>query len=103
MTTASLVEMSACDWASGSRNLYFVPLACASLVGLVACDDTGSPVRRSVVPHDGATPPGEQPTAAGGDSELERATGPKAAASPQPNRACAAGVTMPLGNTYASL
>lgn len=73
-------------------------LTCASLVVLAACADDPAPAPRKTVPHDVA-PPHAPPSSTDGTPAIDR---PEAAATvpPQPERTCAPGVTMSLGNTY---
>lgn len=97
MATACLDEML-----SFGAHRYLLALPLASLAGLAACDDsTGTPARPRIEVDDGAYPPFSKPQApptGEGDPQAEPQAAP-----PQPHRACAADVNMPLGNTYTEL
>lgn len=85
---------------NGSTAGHLVTLACASLTSLVACDGAGASARpRADVAESYDTPTLDDETPA----EVPRPPTAPTAAPGLTNRACAAGVRMPLGNAYATL
>ncbi len=89
-----------------TRTRTLVALSYAGLSALAGCDDASPAkqqpvlVRREVAPPPAEGEPFDADTSS--SSELERAA-PPAPRPPQPDRTCAADVTLALGNTYSKL